>query len=172
MKYFQYVASLRHNEDPDYDLCRKLLEKGLKDSECSTKGTLDFSRKGPVKRGQSKKANSTSPSGDSEVSISDTEPLCKMKDVVANGSQGPNKAKQHPAGISDSSSSAESDCYDSEDNEVDNYKKRAKSSNVNRKKKAKSVLSWRDCPSAIASNVNRAGEYKTHRAKKQKKTGV
>jgi hypothetical protein len=33
--------------------------------------------------------------------------------------------------------------------------------NTNKKTKTNSVPSWRDCPTAIASNVNRAREYKS-----------
>lgn len=160
MKYFEYVASLKYDEDPNYVHCRKLLETGLKDSKCSLEGKLDFSGKGTVKRGSPKKANSTSPSFDLETSISDIEPVPKKRGV-AKVTRKPNQAKQQKA---DS---------DSED-EVDNHEEE-KSSNAKKKIKTK-LPSWRDCPSVIASNVNRAGEYKIknndkqQKVKKQKKT--
>lgn len=174
MKYFEYVASLSYDEDPDYVRCRKLLETGLKDCKCSLEGKLDFSGKGIVNRGSPKKANSKGPSCDSEFNISDNEPLPIKKGGGVNTTRKPNKAKQHKADICDSNS-----CSESDNDEVGNYKKKGKSSNANKKIKTKSVSSWKDCPSAIASNVNRAGEYKRisnddkqHRAKKQKKTNV
>lgn len=170
VKYFEYVASLTYDQDPDYKWCQKLLETGLKDCKCSLEGKLDFSGKGTVKRGSPKKTNSTGPSCDGETNISDNKPLPRRK---VNVTQKQNQEKQHKADISDSNSSAESD-----DDEVCNYKKKEKSSNANKKVKTKSVSCWRDCPSAIASNVNRAGEYKRksnekqHITKKQRKMNV
>jgi hypothetical protein len=132
-------------------------------------GRLDFSGKGTVKTGSPKKASSTGSSCDSEANISDSESLPKKKRVVADISQKRNKAKQHKADISGSNLSAESD------DKVSNYKKKETSHTASKKMETKSVSSWRDCPSAVASNVNRAGEYKRKnddkqlRATKQKK---
>jgi hypothetical protein len=130
---------------------------------------LDFSGKAPVTRSSPKKAKNTNPSSHGEASTSDAEPPNKKKVVVASQTQNLNQAIQHRNQFSDSSSSDESD-YDKDD-----YK-RSKLINTNKKTKTNSVSSWRDCPSAVASNVNRAGEYKrinhdskNHRVKKQKK---
>lgn len=172
VKYFEYVARLRYDEDPDYEYCKKLLESGLKDLKCSLQGKLDFSGKGSVKRSSPKKSNSASPSNDNETQSSDTKSYHKKKGVVASGTRQRNQVKEYRANFSDSSS-AESD---NEHGEANNYKKGVKLNNADKKSKTKSVSSWRDCPSAVASNVHRAGEYKRinnddkkHRNKKQKK---
>lgn len=136
-------------------------------------GNLDLSAKAPVTRNSPKKANNTIPSSDGKASASDTEPRNKKKVVVASGTGNLNRTKQLRDHFSGSSSSDESD-YDKDN--ADNYNKRAKLSNANKKTKTNPVPSWRDCPTAIASNVNRAGEYKrinhnneNQRVKKQKK---
>jgi hypothetical protein len=136
-------------------------------------GKLDLSAKAPVTRSSPKKVNNTIPSSDGEASASDTKPRNKKKVVVASGTRNVNQTKQHRDHFPGSSSSDESD-YDKDN--ADNYNKRAKLSNTNKKTKTNSVPSWRDCPTAIASNVNRAGEYKrlnhdneNQRVKKQKK---
>ena len=165
------MARLRHDEDPDYEYCQKLLQNGLKDLKCSLQGKLDFSGKGSVKRSSPKNKNSASLSNDNESS--DTKPYRKKKGVVASGTQQQNQGKEHRANFYDSISSAESD---NEHDQGSNYKKRVKLSNADKKSKTKPVSSWRDCPSVVASNVNRAGEYtrisndKKHRTKKQKET--
>ncbi|PSN32502.1 Nucleosomal histone kinase 1 [Blattella germanica] len=46
VKYFEYVASLMHNNEPDYVKCRKILESGLKDCKCPLEGKLEFKMKG------------------------------------------------------------------------------------------------------------------------------
>lgn len=46
VKYFEYVARLKHDEKPDYTYCHKLLEKGLKDCKCPVEGKLEFTQKG------------------------------------------------------------------------------------------------------------------------------
>ncbi|PNF22731.1 Nucleosomal histone kinase 1 [Cryptotermes secundus] len=172
VKYFQYVASLRHDADPDYEYCQKLLKKGLKDLNCSVGGNLDLSAKAPVTRSSPTKANNKIPSSDDKATASDTEPHNKKK-VVASGTGNLNRTKQLRDHFSGSSSSDESD-YDKDN--ADNYSKKAKLCNTNKKTKTNPVPSWRDCPTAIASNVNRAGEYKrinhdneNQRVKKQKK---
>jgi hypothetical protein len=48
VKYFEYVARLWYDEDPDYEYCRKLIENGLKDLKCSLQGKLGFSGKGSI----------------------------------------------------------------------------------------------------------------------------
>lgn len=127
---------------------------------------MDLSAKAPVTRSGPKKANNKIPS------TGDTEPRNKKKVVVASGTGNLNQTKQLRDHFSGSSSSDE--CDDDKDN-ADNYSKRAKLSNTNKKTKTNPVPSWRDCPTAIASNVNRAGEYKRinhdekQRVKKQKK---
>lgn len=173
MKYFEYVARLRHDEDPDYDCCRKLLENGLKDLKCSLQGKLDFSGKGSAKRSSPRIKNSASLSNDNEAQSSDTKPYLKKKGVVASGTRQRNQGKEYRANSYDSISSAESG---DEHDHGSNYKKRLKLNNANKKSKTTSVSSWRDCPSVVASNVHRAGEYtsinndKKHRTKKQKET--
>lgn len=87
VKYFEYVARLRYDEDPDYEYCKKLLESGLKDLKCSLQGKLDFSGKGSVKRSSPKKSNSASPSNDNETQSSDTKSYHKKKGVVASGTR-------------------------------------------------------------------------------------
>ncbi|KAJ9596118.1 hypothetical protein L9F63_012702, partial [Diploptera punctata] len=46
VKYFEYVARLKHNVKPDYAYCRKLLEKELEDCKCPVGGKLEFTNKG------------------------------------------------------------------------------------------------------------------------------
>lgn len=193
MKYFEYVAKLRHDEDPDYEYCRKLLENGLKDLKCSLQGKLDFSGKEPVKRSSpsiKKRAldfsgkesvkrssprikKSANLSNDNEAQSSDTKPYLKKKGVVACGTRQRNQRKEYTANFYDSISSAESD---NEHDHGSNYKKRLKLNNADKKSKTTSVSSWKDCPSVVASNVQRAGEYtsinndKKRRMKKQKET--
>lgn len=173
MKYFEYVARLRHDEDPDYKYCRKLLENGLKDLKCSLQGKLDFSGKGSVKRSSPKIKNSAGLSNDNEAQSSDTKPYLKKKGVVASRTRHRNQGKEYRVNFNDSISSAESD---NEHDYGSNYNKRLKFNNADKKSKTASVSSWRDCPSAVASNVCRAGEYtsinndKKRRMKKQKAT--
>ena len=173
MKYFEYVAGLRHDEDPDYEYCRKLLENGLKDLKCSLQGELDFSGKGSVKRSSPTIKNSASLSKDNEAQSSDTKPYLKRKRVVASGTRQRNQGKELRGYLYDSISSAESD---NEHDHGSKYKKRLKLNNADKKSKITSVSSWRDCPSVVASNVHRPGEYtsinndKKHRTKKQKET--
>lgn len=93
------------------------------------------------------------PSSDGEA---DTEPHNKKKGV-ASRIRNVRQVKLHRDHFSISSSSDESD-YGKDD--CDNYDKRAKLSRANKKTKTNSVLSWKDCPTAVASNVKRAGEYK------------
>ena len=50
MKYFEYVARLKHSEQPDYAFCRKLFEKELKENKCPVDGKLEFTTKGSVGR--------------------------------------------------------------------------------------------------------------------------
>jgi hypothetical protein len=169
VKYFQYVASLRHDVDPDYEHCQTLLEKGLKDMNCSLGGKLDFSGKASLTRSSPKKAKNIIPSSDNEARTSATEPHNKKRGT-ASRIQKVHQAKQQRDHFSASSSSDESD-YGKDDGD-----KRAKLSNTKKKKTINSVSSWKDCPTAIASNVNRAGEYKrinykNHSVKKlEKKT--
>lgn len=167
------MARLRYDEDPDYEYCQKLLEKGLKDLKCPLQGKLDFSGKISVKRSSPKKSNSTSLSNDTEAQSSDTKPHHKKKGAVASGNQQWKRAKGYNPNFSGSNSSAESD---DEHDEANSYKKRVMLSNTDTKSKTKSVSSWKDCPTAVASNVRRPGEYtrrndddKKQRAKKQKK---
>lgn len=86
----------------------------------------------------------------------DTEPHNKKKGV-ATGIRTVHQVKQQRDHFSVSSSSDESD-YGKDD--CGNYDKRAKLSHANKKTKTNSVPSWKDCPTAVASNVKRAGEYK------------
>jgi len=173
VKYFEYVARLRHDEDPDYEYCRKLLENGLKDLKCSLQGKLDFSGKGSVKRSSPRIKNTASLSNDNEAQSSDTKPYLKKKGVVASGTRQRKQGKEYRANFYDSISSAESD---NEHDHGSNKKKILKLNNADKKSKTTSVSSWRDCPSAVASNVHRAGEYtsinneKRRRTKKQKET--
>jgi hypothetical protein len=137
-------------------------------------GKLYLSAKAPVTTSSPKKANNANPPSHGKASASDTELRNKKEFVVASGTQNLNQTKQHrDDNFSGSSSSDESD-YDKDN--ADNYNKRAKLSNTNNKTKTKSVPSWRDCPTVIASNVNRAREYKrinhdneNQRVKKRKK---
>jgi len=173
VKYFEYVARLRHDEDPDYEYCRKLLENGLKDLKCSLQGKLDFSGKVSVKRNSPRIKNIAGLSNDNEAQSSDTKPYLKNKGVVASGTRQRNQGKEYRANFYDSISSAESD---NEHDHGSNNKKRLKLNNADKKSKTTSLSSWRDCPSAVASNVHRAGEYtsinneKRRRMKKQKET--
>lgn len=126
---------------------------------------MDFSRKASSTRNSPKKANNMIPSPDS-----DFEPHNKKK-IVASGTQNISLAKQQRDHFSIISSSDESD-YGKDDD--DKYDK--KLSTTNKRKKTNSVPSWKDCPTAVASNVKIAGEYrritydnKNHRVKKAKK---
>lgn len=172
MKYFEYVARLRHDEDPDYEYCRKLVENGLKDLKCSLQGKLDFSEKGSVKRSSPRIKNIASLSNDNEAQSSDSKPYLKKKGVVASGTRQRNQGKEYKANFYDSISSAESD----NEHDHSNNKKRLTLNNADKKSKTSSVSSWRDCPSVVASNLHRAGEYasinkeKRRRTKKQKET--
>jgi len=173
VKYFEYVARLSHDEDPDYEYCRSILENGLKDLKCPLQGKLDFSGKGSVKRSSPRIKNSASLSNDNEAQSSDTKQYLKKKGVVASGTRQRNQGKEYRANFYDSISSAESD---DEHDHGSNYKKRVKLNNADKKSKTTSVSSWRDCPTAVASKVHRAGEYtrinndKKYRTKKQKVT--
>lgn len=173
MKYFEYVARLEYDEDPDYEYCRKLLENGLKDLKCPLQGKLDFSGKEPVKRSSPRTKKSASISNDNEAQSSGTKPNLKKKGVVASGTGQQNQGKEYRSNFYDSISSAESD---DEHDHGSKYKKRLKFNNADKKSKTTSVSSWRDCPSVVASNVQRAGEYtsknndKKRRTKKQKET--
>ncbi|XP_069688663.1 serine/threonine-protein kinase VRK1-like [Periplaneta americana] len=167
VKYLEYVASLKDNEEPDYGKCKKLLELGLKECKCSVEGKLEFSGKG-TKKASPRKGKNTSPSSDSECSTSDTEPSHKKNATIRKK----NKTKQNRDDSIDDISS-ESDEEDEQTNG------RAKPRNANKNNMKKPASSWRDCPTAIASNVNKAGEYKRaiddakeFGTKKQKKTGA
>jgi hypothetical protein len=172
VKYFEYVARLQYDEDPDYEYCRKLLENGLKHLKCSLQGKLDFSGKESVKRSSPRIKNSPSLSNDNEAQSSDTKPYLKKKGVVASGTRQRNQGKEYRANFYDSISSAESD---NEQDHGSNYNKRLKLNKADKKSKTTSASSWRNCPSVVASNVHRAGEYtsindKKRRTKKQKET--
>jgi hypothetical protein len=110
---------------------------------------------------------------DNEAQSSDTKPYLKKKGTVASGTRQRNQGKEDRANFCDSISSAESD---NDHDHGSNYKKKLKLNNADKKSKTTSASSWRDCPSAVASNVHRAGEYtsikndKKPRTKKQKET--
>ncbi|KAJ4436629.1 hypothetical protein ANN_16760 [Periplaneta americana] len=167
VKYLEYVASLKDNEEPDYGKCKKLLELGLKECKCSVEGKLEFSGKG-TKKASPRKGKNTSPSSDSECSTSDTEPSHKKNATIRKK----NKTEQNRDDSID-------DITSESDEEDEQTNGRAKPRNANKNNMKKPASSWRDCPTAIASNVNKAGEYKRaiddakeFGTKKQKKTGA
>uniref|UniRef100_A0A1B6ELH4 non-specific serine/threonine protein kinase n=1 Tax=Cuerna arida TaxID=1464854 RepID=A0A1B6ELH4_9HEMI len=137
--YLDYVSKLKHDEAPNYDFCRKLFKDELKKLGVANTGKLVFKADKTPK-----KATAAAADADSEVPG-----RVRRRRVAVNFSNG-----------HDSDSAV--DIGDDDESPPPTPKKTPR-------KTKKDGPSWKDCETAKASNVVRAGEYISSKPKATKR---